>query len=75
MTGFVSGRVPVAAFIAWFAGALWEIERWADEDDYELALTIENRLAEYTGGHISETMLRATLAADLAEVGGVTARS
>lgn len=59
-------ELPLASFRQWFANALWEWE-WADDDDtLDLAYLVENRLAEYSGEHISESELRQALRDDVA---------
>lgn len=63
---FVTDRLSPAEFIHWFNSARWEIESSDCADVMALADDVENRLAEYTGGHISSNLLKQTLAADLA---------
>jgi hypothetical protein len=61
LTGLVAGEIELDAFVNWFSRSLWDIEQRADDDDYEMALTVENIIAEYTGGHITDEQLRAAL--------------
>lgn len=61
LAGFVRGNGSALDFQRWFANAMVDIEAEADDDAYEFALRIENRLAEFTGGHIDEDRLRAVL--------------
>lgn len=63
----LSGRIPLTDFRHWFAKALWDLEAVSDDDTLEFAYLVENRLAEYSGGYVSEGELRAALRADLHE--------
>ena len=63
--GMLSGRVPLDAFRHWFANALWALEESADEDTLDFAYLVENRLAEYSGGHVEAADLVRALRADL----------
>lgn len=60
--------VSIDVFHDWFFSVLWDIEQSASDDDVSLAATIENRLAEYTGGHISAEALRGALLDDTREM-------
>lgn len=68
LAGFLAGNDSVLAFQHWFARAMPEIEADADEDTYELALHVENRLAEFTGGHIDANRLRDVLRDEIGSV-------
>lgn len=61
----VKGSLDVERFRQWFANALWDIELAADGDMVRFAYLVENRLAEFTGGYISEQELVAALHEDL----------
>ena len=63
----LSGSVPLESFRQWFANALWDLEESADDDTVEFAYLLENRLAEYSGGYITEGELVAGLRADVAK--------
>jgi hypothetical protein len=53
----LAGELSLDAFRQWFASALWIAESDADEETLNFALLVENHLAEFTGGHISEERL------------------
>ena len=65
------GSLELDAFRHWFANALWEIEAEGSDDTIDLANLIENRLAEYSGGYISQEVLLDALREDVAIVRGV----
>lgn len=59
------GERSLAAFRQWFANALWDRE-WSDDDDtLDFAYLVENRLAEYSGEHVSEDQLLHALRDDV----------
>ncbi len=59
-------EVPLEDFRHWFSSALWEWE-WADDDvTLDFAYLVENRLAEFSGGHLSERQLLRALREDVA---------
>jgi len=53
----LAGELPLDAFRQWFASALWIAESEADEETLKFAYLVENHLAEFSGGHISEERL------------------
>lgn len=64
LNALLTHELSVDAFHDWFFSSLWDIEQMASDDDVSLAATIENRLAEYTGGHLSAEALRDALRDD-----------
>lgn len=67
----LTGSLALDAFRQWFASALWEIEAEGSEDTIDLANLVENRLAEYSGGYISQSVLIDALRDDVAEARGI----
>jgi hypothetical protein len=53
----LAGELSLDAFRHWFASALWMAESDADEETLNFAYLVENHLAEFSGGHISENQL------------------
>ncbi len=60
----LSGALSLESFRHWFASALWDIEESTDDDTVEFAYLLENRLAEYSGGYVTDAELIAGLRAD-----------
>lgn len=48
-------------FRRWFASALWEAERSADDDTLAFAYEVENIIAERSGSHITDREMVAAL--------------
>jgi len=61
LTGLLAGDESLDAFRRWFAASIWCIEQLADDETAELAFAVENRLAEYSSGYITETQLKHAL--------------
>lgn len=55
---------PLESFRHWFANALWSLESAVDDDTLEFAYLIENRIAERSGGWITDDELLTALATD-----------
>lgn len=58
-------RLAPSDFVQWFTASLWELESSLDDTTLDFAYLLENRIAEYLGGHIDEDRLRAAIASDL----------
>lgn len=67
----LTGSLALDGFRQWFANALWEIEAEGSDDTIDLANLVENRLAEYSGGYISQAVLIDALRDDVANPRGV----
>lgn len=68
LTRLLNGSLALDDFRHWFANALWDIESDGDPATIDLAYLVENRLAEFSGGHFDEARLRAVLADDLRQL-------
>jgi len=66
LKGLLGGTVSLAQFRRWFADASWRIEAFGNDEDNELAARVENRLAEHSGGHVTDDCLLDTIRQDLA---------
>lgn len=69
LASLLSGTMPLASFRHWFANALWSLEEAADDDTLDFAYLVENRLAEYSGGHITDDELLSVLRRDFVALG------
>jgi hypothetical protein len=67
----LTGSLPLDDFRQWFANTVWEIEAEGSDDTIDLANLVENRLAEYSGGYISQAVLINALRDDVATARGV----
>ena len=53
LTGLLTGTESLTGFCRWFVEAIADAKANADEAAWELFLAVENVLAEWTGGHLS----------------------
>lgn len=65
ITALLEGIISLDAFQRWFAAAEAAIEIYGSDADVDLASTVFNRLAEYTGEHISAQLLLNVLQEDV----------
>lgn len=64
LAGLLNRTISLDHFQRWLADAARRIEAVGTDDDVDLAARVENRLAEYSGGHIGGDDLRRALAED-----------
>lgn len=57
--------ISPARFREWYVEAKPDIEAVADDDELDLARSVEHRFAEYTGGHIDAAAPIAAIRADV----------
>lgn len=58
---YLAGDSSLDEFKDWLVGETWEVEQRADAEAEKLTYRIKHRLAEQSGGHITEDALRRTL--------------
>ena len=61
LLAYLQDDLDLDAFVDWIAQNTWNVHQWGDPDTKELAYAIETRLAEHSGGHISEQDLQNNL--------------
>jgi len=69
VAGLLRLEESVDDFIDWFQSAYWQIDRHAIDDDYDLAMSVDNLLWELTGGYVDEDEFREELRKDAEEFG------
>ena len=75
IAGLLGGALTLQQFQNWLALAESEIEQSGSDAEVDLMNLVENRLAEYTGGHISAEALLGALQRDLEECSAEPSRS
>ncbi len=55
---YLNGKIPLDLFEDWVVENTWNIHLDRDVEAMQLAYAIEESLAEYSSGHISESQLR-----------------
>ena len=58
LIAYLAGRVSLTAFHTWFVPATWDTADSAPPPLRDLIYEISLRLAEYTGGYLTENQLR-----------------
>ncbi len=69
VAGLLRHEESVDDFIDWFQSVYWQIDRHATDDDYDLAMSIDNLLWELSGGHIDDNEFLEELRRDADEFG------
>jgi len=67
LASYLAGATPFDPFQDWLVGTFWRVDESDDTLAADLAYHIFNRVAEYTGGYITEDQLKSVLRADLQE--------
>lgn len=62
IASLLKSAVSLADFEDWIAGHTWNVRESGDEAAILLAHSVELRLSEHSGGHLSEQQLRRELA-------------
>ena len=55
---YLSGELSLDKFEDWIVQHTWNVHQWGSKDTQNLAYSIEAKLAEHSGDHISEKVLR-----------------
>lgn len=61
LADYLDGRLSLAEFTGWIAGAVWEVERYGEPDAATLGYAIELALAEKSSGMLNLQELDAEL--------------
>ena len=61
LADYLAGECSLDEFKDWLVGETWDIELRADAEAERLTYRIKHRLAEQSGGHITEDDLREAL--------------
>lgn len=69
VAGLLRHEESIDDFIDWFQSAYWQIDLLATGDDYDLAMSIDLLLWEFSGGHIDDEGLLTGLGEDAKEFG------
>ena len=61
LASYLARACPLDEFKDWLVGETWDIEQRADTEAERLTYRIKHRLAEQSGGHITEDDVRRLL--------------
>ena len=54
LTGLLAGTGSLSEFYRWFVETIDDAEADADDSTWDLFLSVENVLAQWTGGHLND---------------------
>ncbi len=58
---YLQGNLDLDSFEDWIVQNTWNVHQWGTKATQELAYSIEAKLAEHSGDHLSEQALRKNL--------------
>ena len=61
LLAYLSGHLTLDTFEDWIVQNTWDVHKWGSKETQNLAHSIEAKLAEHSGDHINEDVLRKNL--------------